>query len=1702
MNRPPLKVNQSFFDLTAQANVQAASINFNAVSLPSERCVVVTETGSDGAGQLVTVDLKTQEVGRRPNKADAVMPHPKKNWMVVRAKSAENDEHTTVIVYNMDSKEKVLTCNVPDQIKFWTWVDDKTVGMVGGKSVFHLSLEGVSGTENRVQAEKLFDREGAFAPGNAIQVINYDYLASKKFAFLCGLSKKPDGPGFTIGGNTQLTSTALGKSQAFEGFTACFGRAKVGDDLTESELFAFVEKNKLAGTLTISELGAGAGPKKFKQVVEMTYPEGSEADFPISMSIEPTLGLLFLFTKMGLLFVFEISEGALLLRSKVSEAQLILGCPYVNARGCLVLSKSGKIISIIADEQPLADFVRNAGHIKNNQVIAKKLALRAGLPGSEGYYIENFNSLFLQGDYDAAAKIVAKSPDTILRNIETINRYRGLPKPESGPHPILKYFLTLLESGLLNQVETRELCQLVIQQNKPQMISKWIDESKLALTEEIGDMVVGSDSNLAERIYTLVGSPKVMQLKLRKGGKELDSIIATARPDDLLSQLKTMCISDPQGALGFAKSLARSGKIAPQNIAELFLNNSMQNELTSFCLECLPDTVENGNWQTLVLELNLKKNPGVVETIFQTGKWSHYDKKKIAGFCEAANLPLRALENYTDLKDIKRILVNNALNIPPEYLKNFVSNTLPPEHIPAVLLDIVKNSRNVKLAVEISQNVYRKVGVKELVDVFEQANSWEGIFLLLQPLLQHTKDQKVYHKFLEACIKIGQLQEAEKVIQNYVGYYDPPKVLEMFQSVKLADPKALIILCDKNNYIKDMIKYLWENSLNVYIEMYVIRVNPSNAGEVLGALMDLGAEESYIKQLLNTIGANCNVETVVKEFEAKNKLRLLENWLEQRSIEGNTLKEVHNALAKLAIDFDKNPEAFLHDNRHYDVKLIGAYAENRDPHLAFIAYKRDPGQCDEEIIELTNKSNLYRLQAKFLVERMSKELWEKALSPQNPHRSAVVEQVVSSALPESKSVEEVSATVQAFMVADMPEELLGLLEKIVLHSNEFSSIKKLQNLLIFTAMKTDKSRVMDYLTHLDNYEGSEITKVALDPKYKLYEEAFFVFNKIKQPVDAVDVLINKIGNIERATEYAEKANQPEVWCVLAKAYLERGSFEDAVNAFIKAKDTSSSEDLIILNRKNPHYEKLLEYFDMARQIRKEAIIDNEYIYCLAKLNKLPAIENFVNGPNSADLARTGDRLYNEKLWEAAKILYIKMKSNAKIASCLVRLSQYPAAIEYAKKANNVKTWKEIVFACVEVKEYKLAAVAGTQVVLIPDHLEEMVQFYELNNAPEEMINVLEQTVTNEKSHIGIFTELAALYAKYNEAKLFDFIKAYFQKLNVTKLIRVCKKYQHWKEIVYLHSNYKEYDNAVKTMIEHSPSCFSHDNFVMNLLKVSNSDLIYNAIQFYIEEEPMKLNELLKQITSKVDISKVVAVIKRTGNIALIVDWLKSAQNQNNQAVNDALNSLYLEIEDYEALRNSIQNYDSIDAIGLAKQIEGSDHPEFRRISALIYRKNKKYRESIEISVTDSHFRDAIETAQESKQTELIEKLIQYFCDNNMKEYFTVATYTCYELLEPDYIMEMSWRYGLNDYAMPFNIQVMRDMTHRVDHVKKRQEANEKKEEEKLKRDEKMPLGGMMGPTGFNPLINPGVPMLMGGPTQSNFGALSQGVGGFGMGNSF
>jgi clathrin heavy chain len=71
-----------------------------------------------------------------------------------------------------------------------------------------------------------------------------------------------------------------------------------------------------------------------------------------------------------------------------------------------------------------------------------------------------------------------------------------------------------------------------------------------------------------------------------------------------------------------------------------------------------------------LLEINLIQTPQVADAILANGVLTHYDRPRIAQLCEKAGLYMRALQHYTDLPDIKRVIVNTHA-IDPQQLVEF-----------------------------------------------------------------------------------------------------------------------------------------------------------------------------------------------------------------------------------------------------------------------------------------------------------------------------------------------------------------------------------------------------------------------------------------------------------------------------------------------------------------------------------------------------------------------------------------------------------------------------------------------------------------------------------------------------------------------------------------------------------------------------------------------------------------------------------------------------------------------------------------------------------------------------------------------------------------------------------------------------------------------------------------------------------------------
>ena len=141
------------------------------------------------------------------------------------------------------------------------------------------------------------------------------------------------------------------------------------------------------------------------------------------------------------------------------------------------------------------------------------------------------------------------------------------------------------------------------------------------------------------------------------------------------------------------------------------------------------------------------------------------------------------------------------------------------------------------------------------------------------------------------------------------------------------------------------------------------------------------------------------------------------------------------------------------------------------------------------------------------------------------------------------------------------------------------------------------------------------------------------------------------------------------------------------------------------------------------------------------------------------------------------------------------------AVDAARKANSPKTWKEVCYACVEESEFRLAQLCGLNIIVNADDLDEVSEFYQARGHFEELISLMESGIGLERAHMGIFTELGTLFAKYKPEKLMEHLKLFSTRLNIPRLIRVCDEQQHWKELTHLYVQYDEHDNAAMVMMK-------------------------------------------------------------------------------------------------------------------------------------------------------------------------------------------------------------------------------------------------------------------------------------------------------------
>lgn len=1612
-------------------------LKFKNVNLQSTKFIMVRE---EGANSVAVVDTTGKNVTRYPAKdIDSAIVHPISKVIGFRA-----GPHLQI--FNLEMKTRVKATQMNETVAFWSWVDTKTIAIVGESNVYHWSMDASD------EPELKFPRASSSSP---VQVLDYRVSSDGQWLASVGITSGARG----LQGVLQLHSVARGKSQATLDSTACcFADITLDGRSEQSTLFCFVNNTPEGTKLSMIELSPS---KEFKTTADIDLT--LDNDFILKMHADPKSGCLVLFSKNGFLFIYEIQSAKCVFAKRVSQSVLFATAQQDSS--VMTVDQAGRAIALSVDTDNIVSYVTQQ---LSDPRLGILMATRYNLPGADDIFKQQFVQLVGAGNTAQAVKVAAEAPNGVLRTQETVAALHSL---QGTPPPVLQYYSALLKKGPLKDFESVGLVQLVIASGAPaaqKHIKDWIAEDKLAYSEALGDALRRFDMKLACGVYLRCTAPEKAigcLLLLGEFQKILDYSASVNFTPDFGLLLQQLHQHNKDNARDFAVLLSGRGLVDVNMVVELFMRANDVSNTTSFLLDYLKDRGDNpedAELQTRLIEINIMHSPQVAEAIMESEEYSftQFDRLRIAQMCERMQLYQQALLFYDDVESIKRVMLIglNQNLVSTDFILNFFGEQTE-ETCLECLRDLLRFNlqQHLRLVVEVAKRYSESIGPAKLIDLFNEFDADSGIYYYLGSFVNFTQDASLIMVYIKAALKIGHMKEVERVCREN-EFYDPYEVKEFLLQSNLKDPRPLIYVCDRNDFVDELTKYLYNNNMFAFIEAYAGKMNQGAVPQVVGSLLDLNCDDDRIRAIINSVRPPaCPVKELVEQVVTRGRLRLLASWLEARRHEGSEDADLHNALAMVYVDNGMNPQHFLMTNPFYESLVVGKFCETRDPYLAFIAYRRAKGACDVQLLEVSNKNGFFKDQAKYLVERQDAELWKMALDPSSEHRRSLIDQVVASALPESRVDDEVANTVKAFMEAGLPNELIELLERIVLHGSadsEFTRNKNLQNLLILTAVKADPSRVMDYLSRLTNYDGPEIARLAASEEYKLYEEALFIYKKEKMGPEAIGVLLNELEDLDRATEFAGIWDAPEVWSLLGRAQMgKEGMVREAIASFLKAEDASAYPQVILAANRDNYFTELIPYLSMARVSTRDSTIDNELLYAHAKTEDMAALEEFLNSPNSCKVEVIGDRVFTEELYEAARLMFDWVKNYGKLALCYVALQQFQHAVDAARKASAVVTWKAVCYACVDAGEFRLAQACGVHIIVVLDQLLDLIAHYEAGCFFEQLIALLEQGLHLDRAHQGIFTQLGVCYAKYREDKLMEHIRLFNNRVNVSQLLSVCKANGHWKETVFLLQHYDQFENAVDVMIAHSPVCWDHEHFKQLLTAVPNNEVYYRALTFYLSENPFLLSDLLVELSAKLDHARVVSMVKRSGNLPIIKKYLISVQRENNAVVNEALNTLYVEEEDHAALSDSIKNYDAFDQLELAVRVEKHGLLEFRRIAAVIYKQAGRWESSIALSKSDNMFADVVATAAESKDAAIAEGVLRYFVDKKEHACFAATLYSCYAVIPADIAIELAWKNNLTEVVMPFMLQTFREYNDRLGALEARfaaQDAAAKKAEEQDK----------------------------------------------------
>ena len=401
--------------------------------------------------------------------------------------------------------------------------------------------------------------------------------------------------------------------------------------------------------------------------------------------------------------------------------------------------------------------------------------------------------------------------------------------------------------------------------------------------------------------------------------------------------------------------------------SRVFLKHGAVQHATKLALDAL-GTAEAADLdaplQTALLDANLRADAGVGEALIEAESFGGFDRPQIAATCEEVGRYAHALRLHTSPGRVARLLCLTSASggggggsggggggesggplVVSEDAALARIRTMTPTDGLSVVGELLRDGGSVGLArsLAIAGASHAALGHDGLVEEFKAAGSEVGLLCYLSARLASQPDQPdLTLSYLRACLAAARIDEIERVTRDRAIAYDAKAVLALLTTpaTKPAatpgdcgdgggggqaptagpsaahdarlDPRPIINVCDRFELAAEMATILHERRQHRHLALYVQRVNPTRAPQILGALLDAGCEPARAAELISSLNSAelardpSLAARLIAACDDRGQLSMLQGWLGARQAEGTLADDsdaavaVHEALQRLA----------------------------------------------------------------------------------------------------------------------------------------------------------------------------------------------------------------------------------------------------------------------------------------------------------------------------------------------------------------------------------------------------------------------------------------------------------------------------------------------------------------------------------------------------------------------------------------------------------------------------------------------------------------------------------------------------------------------------------------------------------------------------------------------------------------------------------